>query len=392
MSHHHSLADSSGSSSSAPLNDAEIDQLICQGAFTRNLESGYVCEYHVNSFAANDPIEDRYSLYDDVNSGNFFFGVYDGHGGHAAAEFARTQLIQYVQYNLFLKLQGQEQFAKSDREMANFVERLATTSDWDQFEQQIECNTGSKEAAEMVREMFDVTRAVPDALKRAFQQADQAFLLSGVLDKANKLHDVFSGACVLMTYVLDNYLFVANAGDCKALLGARVKNSNGEWQWMARPLSTIHTAKTEEATILKEHPNEPDAVAQGRVKGFLEPSRGLGDALFKDKYFNKCLLLEAQMPEPFTPPYTTANPDVQIYKLDPEESKDSFLILATDGLWDMISDQQAVETVVEAMNRNENASSALTKKALEQTGFEGSNLTEKMNCSLKVSDQSVVIL
>lgn len=33
-------------------------------------------------------------------------------------------------------------------------------------------------------------RAVPDAMKKAFQQADQAFLLAGVVDKANRLQDV----------------------------------------------------------------------------------------------------------------------------------------------------------------------------------------------------------
>lgn len=42
-----------------------------------------------------------------------------------------------------------------------------------------------------------------------------------------------------------------------------------------------------------------------------------------------------------TPPYLTAEPVVRTTKIDP--SKPSFLIMATDGMWDTLSDQQAVD-------------------------------------------------
>ena len=61
-----------------------------------------------------------------------------------------------------------------------------------------------------------------------------------------------------------------------------------------------------------------------------------------------------------------------------------FLILATDGLWDMVTDQEAVDTVVEAMKKKENAGTALLKKSLIQSSFDGENLLEKMNNSLQV--------
>ncbi|KAM3490833.1 hypothetical protein MY3957_005882 [Beauveria namnaoensis] len=44
-----------------------------------------------------------------------------------------------------------------------------------------------------------------------------------------------------------------------------------------------------------------------------------------------------------TPPYLTAEPVVTTTKIDP--SKQTFLIMATDGLWDMLSSQQAVDLV-----------------------------------------------
>ena len=44
-----------------------------------------------------------------------------------------------------------------------------------------------------------------------------------------------------------------------------------------------------------------------------------------------------------TPPYLTAEPVVKTTKID--LSKSSFLIMATNGMWYMLSNQQAVELV-----------------------------------------------
>lgn len=359
----------------------EMEKYFSQGSYVQPVNSSSILECHVNSFAANDPIEDRYNL--ETTSNDFFCGVFDGHGGFAAAEFARTQLIQYVQYNLYQKLQAQLNFSKNNTELMNHISQFSTISDWDQFSAQQQNQVGNvKNTIDIVRETFDPSRAIPDAMKKAFLQADQAFLLSGVLDKVNKLQDVFSGACLLLTYIVENWVFVANAGDCKAVLGKKIGN-----RYIAVPLSVMHTARSEQEQIMKQHPNEPDAVLQGRIKGFLEPSRGLGDALFKDKYFNKCLLPEAQVPEPFSPPYTTALPDVTAYQIDCTEDKDCFLILATDGLWDMMSDQQAVDVVAESLQTGENSGTALLKKSLEATNFEGNSVYDKMNSSFRLSSK-----
>lgn len=392
-------------SSTTSMTDEAVELLFSQNASTTEIKNNSISKIQVCAFAANDPIEDRYSVLSGSERRDHFFGVYDGHGGTAAAEFAKEQLINYVQYNLHLKLQAQEAMLAANEGLANILENIHDANDWDTFEMDEknaffknvaqQSSTGSisspiighKNNATAIRDAFDVTRCIPDALKKAFQQADQAFLLSGVLDKANKLQDVFSGSCLLMTYMVDNWLFVANAGDCKAVLGKKFTNENGETSWIAMPLSTIHTAKSEQAIIMKEHPNEPDAVYQGRVKGFLEPSRGLGDALFKDKYFNRCLIPEAQIPEPFSPPYTTATPDIEIFRVNPNEDKDCFLILASDGLWDMISDQVAIDTVVESIKTGDNAATALTKRAMLASNFDGSTLTEKINNSLKLSSK-----
>jgi pyruvate dehydrogenase phosphatase len=43
----------------------------------------------------------------------------------------------------------------------------------------------------------------------------------------------------------------------------------------------------EMARLRKEHPDEPDVVRKGRVKGYLQPTRGIGDGVYKRAIFNE---------------------------------------------------------------------------------------------------------
>lgn len=67
-------------------------------------------------------------------------------------------------------------------------------------------------------------------------------------------------------------------------------------------------------------------VSEGRVNGSLNLSRALGDMDFKQ---SKELLPAEQM--------ITAMPDVRTLKLQPG---DEFLILACDGIWEMLTNQE----------------------------------------------------
>lgn len=67
-------------------------------------------------------------------------------------------------------------------------------------------------------------------------------------------------------------------------------------------------------------------VSEGRVNGSLNLSRALGDMDFKQ---SKELLPAEQM--------ITAMPDVRTLRL---QSGDEFLILACDGIWEMLTNQE----------------------------------------------------
>ena len=72
-------------------------------------------------------------------------------------------------------------------------------------------------------------------------------------------------------------------------------------------------------------------------------SRAIGDAYLKRAEFNRePLLARFRLPEPFNKPILKAEPTILVQKLYPE---DQFLIFASDGLWEHLSNQEAVDFV-----------------------------------------------
>ena len=91
------------------------------------------------------------------------------------------------------------------------------------------------------------------------------------------------------------------------------------------------------------------------VKGRLQPTRSLGDFYLKYKSFNgkkpsKDNPYSVSDPnrsrhikEPYEPPYITSTPELFTHKL--HYQNDKFLILATDGLWDELTPEEACSVV-----------------------------------------------
>lgn len=78
--------------------------------------------------------------------------------------------------------------------------------------------------------------------------------------------------------------------------------------------------------------------------------------------------------ENWHPPYTTAEPEVLV---KPLSFQDSFMILATDGLWDFISSEEAVKIVGQALveKKDINLSTLLTAKMFDKAISRESDLT-----------------
>lgn len=148
-------------------------------------------------------------------------------------------------------------------------------------------------------------------LKDAFLHGDSA------LHKAmpNELSGC-TGNCIL---IVQNHLYCANTGDSRAVLCR-----NG----VAIALSEDHkpTNPQERERIAKAG----GTIQGGRVNGVLSLSRAFGDYAFKDPGVKA----EDQL--------ITVVPDILHVELTPH---DEFVIIACDGVWDMMSNESAVEFV-----------------------------------------------
>jgi len=166
---------------------------------------------------------------------------------------------------------------------------------------------------------------------------------------------------------------VISLGDCRAVVGT--KSTKGSWS--PNVMSADHNVdNVEEVERLERlHPGEKAVIFRGRLLGQLQPLRAFGDIPYKwsielhrnvlDVLYGRPLVHESIY---LSPPYLTAQPDVTSRELT---SKDGFLILGTDGLWDTVSNEMAVTIVGEYLEElqqgkvhTENAATRLIRYAL----------------------------
>ncbi|KAF9919553.1 hypothetical protein FBU30_010873 [Linnemannia zychae] len=259
---------------------------------SRNIVQGYT----LNQVASNNPIEDdmsqhfirNYDLYDghEEEPERYFFGIYDGHSGWCCSQKVARELAPSISKELNLVRNLRDPQAVIEAIERGFVKL-------DQ-------------------------RIVQDSVKRVLEHPSRPLACSSLLP-------AISGACALMAYVdsRENDLYVACVGDSRAVMGVRVSTDDDKGHvWRAVPLSFDQTGRNplEVKRLQEEHPGEETTIIRrGRVLGGLEPR-----------------------PNYKTPPYVTAKPVVRHHKIRPE---DRFMIMATDGLWDKLSSDEAVQLV-----------------------------------------------
>lgn len=211
------------------------------------------------------------------------------------------------------------------------------------------------------------------AIKKGFLKLDDDIVnqsVQKVLQANNKiaaaelLAPALSGSCALLSFYdsKSKLLRVACTGDSRAVLGRR--SSSGKWT--ATPLSVDQTGSNpdEAARLRKLHPNEPYVVRNGRVLGNLEPTRAFGDASYKwtrevSEKLRQRFFARSISPNLKTPPYVTAEPVITTTKIEPE--KGDFVVLATDGLWEMLTNEEVIGLVgkwIESQPKTSNPSSS----------------------------------
>ncbi|XP_067904728.1 pyruvate dehydrogenase [acetyl-transferring]-phosphatase 1, mitochondrial-like [Heterodontus francisci] len=330
----------------------------------KNISS--VLGFDSNQLASNIPIEDRRSAATCLQSRGMLLGVFDGHAGCACAQAVSERLLYYIAVSLLPRktLIEIEDAIENERPVLPILQWHKHPNDY--FSREAgrlyftRLRTYWKEHIDLGDDnKLDISTALQHAFKRLDNDISQEaqFGTGNPFTNYTALRVALSGSTACIAHINGTDLHVANVGDSRAVLG--VQNLNGTWS--AVTLSADHNAQNpdEVQRVRSEHPasEEKTVIRHDRLLGLLLPFRAFGDMNFKWSTELQKRVLESRpellMGDEFlksfpanyyTPPYLTAEPEVTHHKLRPQ---DKFLILATDGLWDVMHRQNVVQIVGE---------------------------------------------
>ncbi|KAG1692810.1 hypothetical protein DVH05_024426 [Phytophthora capsici] len=280
---------------------------------------------------ARQYMEDRYSVVEhlfnqeeDAESSPSLLAVYDGHNGAYASEYARRRFKDLLSENAALI------------EISQRAQQSELTDD----------------DVEEIREMLVDVFATVDA---------EILQRTVILNKRD-------GSTVLLGLLVGGKLFIANLGDSRGVLAPVDESSeesdedeDEEEESSAVRLSVDHKPDLKEETERVEEAGGKVIfsgcwrVAHDQIPLRLAISRSLGDHPLK-----------TNLPASCSAPLVSVVPDVHVLNV---EAAGEYVVFASDGLWDRLSDNDAVKIVrakVAEYHWSEDTSSAdVTKEALQ---------------------------
>ncbi|PON76129.1 Protein phosphatase [Trema orientale] len=212
------------------------------------------------------------------------------------------------------------------------------------------------------------------ALSQALSKTEDAYL-----DIADKMvmenpELALMGSCVLVMLMKGEDVYLMNVGDSRAVLAQKAEPDLGIGR-ECRDLDPINeetlqeleqsnadaneyelsnltplqltmdhsTYVAEEVERIKnEHPDDASAVMNDRVKGYLKVTRAFGAGFLKQPKWNNALLEMFRIDYVGSCPYITCLPSVYHHRLS---SRDKFLILSSDGLYQYFTNEEAISEV-----------------------------------------------
>lgn len=214
----------------------------------------------------------------------------------------------------------------------------------------------------------DSDRTTATDQKMAFSYKHNAAEEASNFDRAN------SGACAVVVHhdPQTSHLYTAIVGDSRVVAGLYDDQTD---TWTAQPLTvdqTLHEP-AEVERLLSRHPLSEalDITRRYRILGGLQPARAFGDVKYKYhpalfQMLNDHLDPQTRRRVPalsLTPPYLDADPQISRYKVD---GRHRFVIVATDGLWDELTNDEVgfLAEVEECINADNLQAVALVAHSL----------------------------
>jgi len=170
----------------------------------------------------------------------------------------------------------------------------------------------------LLQEIQKAPANVPDAFIRAFNITDRNMLASGITTSG-----CTACCCLLQEEKASRAIYTAHLGDARAVIcrgGLAVR------------LTSMSDHKATDPTETKRVIEAGGTIFNERVNGMLAISRAFGDH---------------QLKAPALPNDVVSNvPDITSTELT---DQDMFVIVACDGLWDVVEDQESVNLVLEGI-------------------------------------------
>lgn len=296
--------------------------------------------------------EDRGVLSIDGKDGPMVLGIFDGHSTAFASDYCRrhmrTVVYQLIQNTPSIRL---------DPKLTPTIKAITKTLDAGKF---IETDVKGAVIINSDDEGSDKDHSDDDNDDDDFEDDDLIFTLDdedrlqeykcdsmrSVLQNAFKivnesfLGELEDGGCTAcFSVVINNTLWVANAGDSRCIIGgkdgkvkfATVDHKPDNPTEKARIVAADHTVE-----IVQELANGK-RIPVARVDGNLACSRSIGDSDMKD------------FGVPQEKQAVTCVPDVFEHPI--AAGTDRFVVLASDGLWDVMSSEQVAEFVYKRIKK-----------------------------------------
>lgn len=241
-----------------------------------------------------------------------FFGVYDGHGGSQAANFCKDRLHHALV----------EEF-----EVAMNVDNLSSNG-----------NGENNWQMKWERAFADSFRKVDVEVGGGVFRRDDNGEVVVAEDCADRIAPETVGSTAVVAVVGGCQIIVSNCGDSRAVL------SRGG---MAIALSVDHKPDREDELARIEAAGGKVINWNGhRIFGVLAMSRALGDYYLK--------------------PYVIPDPEVTFTQ---RTEDDEFLILASDGLWDVLTNEEVCEAVRKRLARGHGSNASSSAKIREDAKY-----------------------
>ncbi|XP_039144798.1 probable protein phosphatase 2C 4 [Dioscorea cayenensis subsp. rotundata] len=279
--------------------------------------------------------EDRVHVVISEEHGWVFVGIYDGFNGPDATDYLLSNLYSSVQHELkgLLWDDNDNDKDKDNNEAVESQQRAETTNH----------------------------PAVLHALSQALMKTEEAYLSIADNKVLENPELALMGSCVLVMLMKGEDVYLMSVGDSRAVLAhkneerwelgmiseeAMVKevDDNGDHYLAALQLTLDHSASVQEEVhrIRNEHPDDCSAIVNDRVKGSLKVTRAFGAGFLKQPKWNNALLEMFQIDYVGNAPYLSCTPFLCHHKL---ASRDRFLILSSDGLYQYFTNEEVVSQV-----------------------------------------------